>query len=102
MKLTKLLVSLSLLTSLAHAQNAPPKLELQLKPHLTDGRVDYVAGELQLEAPKAAAGATLLRMPLIIVSIPTARYDGNAIVARDDSGALELKLEDETPTPTGT
>jgi hypothetical protein len=94
---------LVVLASLAHAQDAPPpKLELQLKPHLTDGRVDYVAGELHLEAPKVTAGATLLRMPLIIVSIPTARYDGNAIAARDDTGALELKPEDETPTPTGT
>ena len=41
-------------------------------------------------------------MPLIIVSIPTARYDGNALAARDDSGALELTQQEEPPTPTGT
>ena len=103
MKLAQLFALLALTASLAHAQDAPPpKLELQLKPHLTDGRVDYVAGDLQLEAPKVAAGGTLLRMPLVIVSIPTARYDGNAITARDATGALEFKLEDEAPTPTGT
>lgn len=87
----------------AHAQDgAPPKLELHLKPHVTDGRVDYVAGELHLQLPNVEAGGTLLRMPLVIVSIPTARYDGNAISARDGAGELPLELEDEAPTPTGT
>jgi hypothetical protein len=103
MKLVLLLASLTLLTSLVRAQDVPPpKLELQLTPHLTEGRVDYVAGRLKLEAPKVAAGATLLRMPLIIVSIPTARYDGNALTARDDAGALALEQQEEAPTPTGT
>ncbi len=103
MKLAPLLASIALLGSVAHAQDAPPpKLELTLAPHLADGRVDYVAGRLKLEAPNVATGVTLLRMPLIIVSIPTARYDGDGLVARDDAGALELNQQDEQPTPTGT
>jgi len=96
------LLALCPLTLAAETDALPPQLELTLQPHLSDGRVDYVAGRLQLAAPNVAAGATLLRMPLIIVSIPTARYDGDALTARDRAGVLELTQHDEAPTPTGT
>ena len=40
-------------------------------------------------------------MPLRIVGVPTARYDGNAIEASDDQGKLSLVAEDEPETPIG-
>lgn len=87
---------------LANSEATPPSLKLELKPHATDGSFDYVDGKLTLEAPKIAAGATLVKMPLIIVSIPTARYDGDALKARDAAGELPLTIKDEEPTPTST
>ena len=80
----------------------PPALDLVLKPHTSNGAVDYVDGQLTIEKPAVAAGEKLLRMPVLIVSIPTARYDGDAVKARDDAGNLSLTLKDEEPTPTGT
>lgn len=93
-----------LLPGLAAAQDAapPPALRLELKPHATDGTFDYVDGRMTIEAPKVAAGATLVKMPVLIVSIPTARYDGDALKARDDAGDLPLTIKDEPPTPTST
>src|SRR5690349_2246507 len=84
------------------AEAPPPKLDLALKPHTAAGKVDYVEGELTIEQPKIEANGTLLRMPLVIVSIPTARYDGDALQASDASGELRLTQKEETPTPTGT
>jgi hypothetical protein len=78
-----------------------PALNLVLKPHANDGKIDYVEGQLTIERPDIAAGATLVRMPLQIVSIPTPRYDGDALKARDGLGVLELRQKDEPPTPTG-
>jgi len=91
------------LTSIAaESQSPPPSLKLVLKPHVSTGAVDYVAGQMTIENPTIAANASLLRMPLIIVSIPTARYDGDAIQARDAAGDLPLTQKEEEPTPTGT
>ncbi len=93
-----------LLPGLSAAQNdtSPPALKLELRPHATDGAFDYVDGRMTLESPKIAAGATLVKMPVLVVSIPTARYDGDALKARDDDGNLPLTIKDEPPTPTST
>lgn len=82
----------------AHAQ-AAPRLDLVMKPHATGNENSYIAVRMTLESPQAATGETLIHIPLKIVGIPTARYDGNAITAQDDSGPLELSAEDEPPTP---
>jgi hypothetical protein len=89
-------------STLAQGEAPPPALKLELKPHATNGTFDYVEGRLTLESPKIAAGATLVKMPVIVVSIPTSRYDGDALKARDDAGDLALTLKDEPPTPTST
>jgi hypothetical protein len=81
-----------------HAEGAP-RLDLVMKPHAPGDQNSYLAVSMTLESPKVAAGDTLIHIPLKIVGIPTARYDGNAIAARDDSGPLELIAEDEPPTP---
>jgi hypothetical protein len=56
---------------------------------------------MRFSEPRLAAGATLVRMPLKIVGIPTARYDGDAIAAADRAGPLALTAEEEPPTPQG-
>jgi hypothetical protein len=76
----------------------PPSLSVVLEPHSNGGTVDYVDVSMAIEHPNVAAGATLLRMPLVVVSIPTARYDGDAIQARDASGTLPLTQKDAPPT----
>lgn len=88
--------------ALSQSEAPPPALKLELKPHATHGTFDYVEGRMTLESPKVAAGATLVKMPVIVVSIPTARYDGDALKARDDAGDLPLTIKDEPPTPTST
>ena len=80
----------------------PPELDLKLKPVTAEGQVDHVDIRLRLQAPAVAEGGTLVRMPLIVASIPTARYDGDAIQAHDDAGPLVLTQKDEPPTPSGT
>ena len=79
-----------------------PSLALLLKPHMSAGKVDYVDGRLSIESPDVDAGGTLLRMPLVIVSIPTARYDGDVIKAVDAQGEIPLTQQDEAPGPSGT
>ena len=56
---------------------------------------------MTLENPRLAAGEALVRLPLKLVGIPSARYDGDALTARDDQGALPLIQEEEAPTPQG-
>jgi hypothetical protein len=56
---------------------------------------------MTLVDPDVAAGQTLVRMPLKIVGIPTARYDGDSIAAVDAQGAITLRTEEEPPTPQG-
>ena len=82
----------------AGAAGNPPSLNVTLKPHTDGGKVDYVDVTMVIEHPNIAAGATLLRMPLVVASIPTARYDGDAIHAQDGSGALPLTQKDAPPT----
>jgi hypothetical protein len=78
-----------------------PELDLVLRPHATGGRESYIGVRETLVRPGLASGATLVRMPLTIVGIPTARYDGNAITASDARGALALTTAEEPPTPQG-
>lgn len=79
----------------------PPRLDLTLRPVAQAGRVVHVDVRLRIQRPAVAAGGRLLRMGLVVASIPTARYDGAAITARDARGALVLSAHDEPPTPTG-
>jgi hypothetical protein len=81
------------------ANQLPPAIDLLLKPHQSAGKVDYVDVRMSIEHPAIALGAVLVQMPLVVASIPTARYDGDAIHARDDQGDLALTQKDETPGP---
>jgi hypothetical protein len=79
----------------------PPQLHLTLHPVAEQGAVARVEVKLELQAPRLAAGAALLRMPLTIVGIPTAAYTASEIVARDARGVLALRTEDEPARPEG-
>lgn len=76
-------------------------LTLTLTPHASAGAIDYIDVTLVIERLEVAQGDTLLRMPLIVASIPTQRYDGDALTVRDDLGALPLLQRDLAPTPVG-
>jgi hypothetical protein len=78
---------------------SPPELDVSLKPHVTDGQVDYIDVHEKIERPNTSAGATLVHMPLIVASIPSARYDGDALSASDANGPLPLTSKDLPPTP---
>lgn len=78
---------------------ATPRLTLTLAPHSTDGKVDYIDISMTLQHPRVKAGQPLLSMALLIASIPTMRYDGQALRAHDDSGELPLSQQDATPNP---
>jgi hypothetical protein len=54
-----------------------------------------------LERPDFKAGDGLVHLPLTLVGIPTARYDGEALSARDDQGPIPLAQSEEPPTPQG-
>lgn len=76
-------------------------LSLTLKPHETGGSLDYMDVLMAVQGLKVVQGATLVKMPLIIASIPTERYDGDALHARDEKGELALSQKDAAPTPAG-
>lgn len=102
---TSLVLGAALLTHAALAASAPPALDVVLAPHATPGQpavVDRLDVMLHIGAPAIAAGKALLRMPLTIVSTPTAAYPASSIHASDAAGPLALVAVDEAPTPTGT
>jgi hypothetical protein len=86
----------------SYAQSPPaplPSLALTMTPHASEGDDSHLGVLMTLSDPKVKPGEPLLRMPLKIVGIPTARYDGDLIKAADAAGPLPLVAEDEAPTP---
>lgn len=83
----------------AAAQSPPRKLELTLTPRPAD---QVLAVRMVLQRPDFKAGEGLVHLPLTLVGIPTARYDGGALTARDEQGAVPLTQSEEPPTPQGT
>ncbi|MBS0334552.1 MAG: PDZ domain-containing protein [Proteobacteria bacterium] len=93
--------SLAVGVDAGRAEGPPPKLDLTLSPHPTGGADSYLGVRMVLEHPDLKAGGGLVRLPLKLVGIPTARYDGDALTARDDDGAIPLSQSEEPPTPQG-
>jgi hypothetical protein len=56
---------------------------------------------MRIQNPGIAAGKTLLKMPVLLVSTPTAAYDTNSITVRDERGPIKLTQVDDEPTATG-
>ncbi|HEX3366331.1 hypothetical protein [Phenylobacterium sp.] len=82
-------------------QGQPPHLTLTLSPHATGGADSYLGVRMVLEHPGFKAGEGLVHLPLTLVGIPTARYDGEALTARDAEGPIPLSQSEEPPTPQG-
>jgi hypothetical protein len=95
-----LVVTLGWLAVAATAEDLP-QLNLTLKPHVAGSLVDYVDVTLAVQQPDAKAGSPLLHMALEVASIPTVRYDGDAISARDAKGPLPLSQKDGERGPFG-
>jgi hypothetical protein len=89
------------ITAPAAAQAPPPHLALTLSPHPTGEADSYLGVRMVLERPDFKAGEGLVHLPLTLVGIPTARYDGEALTARDDAGLIPLSQSEEPPTPQG-
>ncbi|THD50697.1 PDZ domain-containing protein [Phenylobacterium sp.] len=85
----------------AAAQAPPPHLTLTLSPHAAGGADSYLGVRMVLEHPDFKAGEGLVHLPLTLVGIPTARYDGDALTARDEAGPIPLSQSEEPPTPQG-
>jgi hypothetical protein len=82
---------------------APPQaLDLVLKPHATGREDSHLAVTMSLKGYQLSPGDVLVRFPLVVVGIPTARHDGDALQARDDKGALQLVQDEEPPTSNST
>ncbi|MFN4296297.1 MAG: hypothetical protein ACK4FB_05605 [Brevundimonas sp.] len=80
----------------------PPPLSVTLTPRpAADGGVDRLEVELRFPAPGGDAADALLRMPVTLVSTPTAAYEAADIQVRDGRGLLTLRAEDAEPTPEG-
>jgi len=75
---------------------------LKLKPHTTSDTIDYIDAVMVIKNRGFASGEILVRMPLVVASIPTQRYDAEALTAHDAQGALSLSKKDGEPTSFGT
>lgn len=89
-------VGLTLAAASPSLAQAPPRLDLTLTPG-----AEALQVRMRMAAPGLKAGDGLVRLPLTLVGIPSARYDGDALQARDDLGAIPLRQEEEAPTPQG-
>lgn len=96
-----LLAGTATIAARASGPDSLPPLDVVLAPHADGGKVDRMGVTLRIGKPEVKAGEALLRMPLTLVSTPTARYDTAAITAQDDKGSLILTAVEEEPTPTG-
>ena len=81
---------------------ALPELHLTLKPHATAGALDSIDATMEIHDLQLSAGQPLAQMALVIASIPTARYDGDALQAADEEGPLPLTQRDSAPRSFGT
>lgn len=80
----------------------PPPLTVVLKPRPDgQGGVARLDVEMRLPPSEAAAGEALLRMPVTLVSTPTAAYAAEDIRVRDRQGDLPLRTVDDPATPEG-
>ncbi|MDG2523027.1 hypothetical protein P7B02_15940 [Caulobacter segnis] len=87
------------LTFALPAQAAGPQpLEIVFTPKPAASRMDV---RMTVTSPDLKAGEGLVRLPLILVGIPSARYDGDTLTASDEAGPIPLTQSEEPPTPQG-
>ena len=83
------------------ANDAPPELQVVLKPHRAGGEVDYVDVRLVLEAPDARPDKPLLRVPMVFASIESVRYEADDIRVSDANGPVPLVQKDDPADAAG-
>ena len=82
--------------------NAADPLNVTLTPKASpQGQVNALTVQMRLPSPDIDAGDALLRMPVHIVSTPTAAYSAEQISVIDANGPLKLTAVDEAPSPEG-
>ncbi|MGB8602222.1 MAG: hypothetical protein WCD42_08510 [Rhizomicrobium sp.] len=81
---------------------AEPFLHLNLKPHSSNGAVDYIDVTLCIEHPDLKAEDIALAMALEVASVPAMHYDGDALTASDSKGTLPLTYKDSAFAPSVT
>lgn len=97
-----LTVGFMLTWSSVASASEPVSLSVILKPVPdANGGVARLNVEMRLPAPKLAAGEALLRMPVMLVSTPTAAYSAEDIQVRDNQGDLGLQAVDDPATSNG-
>lgn len=84
----------------ANDDQKPPSLDLVLAPWGED-KVRGIRATMTVESPAIDAGEPVFRMPLKLVSMPTAAYEVDDISASDARGALALTAVEEEPTSSG-
>jgi hypothetical protein len=97
---TTLQQTLSLSESWAGLAPAVPSLNLTLTPlfDADTGHVAAISAAMSVQSPELRDGATLVTLALVIGNVPTSRYDGDALQARDDHGPLPLVQRDDDST----
>ena len=89
-------------TTAPSAAKGPPVLAVTLKPHASDGALDAIEATYVLQGVRVGRGEPLVHLPLVVASIPSVRYDGDALSARDAHGSLPLTQKDGEPKSFGT
>ncbi|MEH3038091.1 MAG: peptidase M61 [Sphingomonas adhaesiva] len=88
----------ALLLALA-APAAAPAVEIVLAPHAERGAIDRLTVTLRLRGVAAAAGAPVLRLPLVASNVDTVARTITTIAARDARGTVTLRPRDvDLPT----
>jgi len=83
-------------TDRPHERATLSEAHIHLTPtfHNEHGAATGINISMILRDPKAHSGLALLTLPLEVGPTPSARYDGNAIIATDNLGLLELRIQD--------
>jgi hypothetical protein len=88
-----------LMSTSALAQSPPPALGITLKPHLSDGKGDYIDVRVSIAHPDVKAGQTLVHLPLMIVSMPGITLEAKDLSVADAKGTVAITQADQPTTP---
>ncbi|KAI1774276.1 peptidase m61 domain-containing protein [Hypoxylon cercidicola] len=75
-----------------------PAFRLLIKPifdlNNTSPQAPYLAICMTLLSPQVGIGGELFSLPLVIGNVPSQQYDSDALEASDESGSLDLQIQD--------
>ena len=79
--------------------NAMADIDVTLTPVSSADCISQLKVQIILRNPNIKEGQVLVKLPLEIAKVPTARYDGDALQAADDNGPLSLLVVDAESGP---